>query len=160
MPALCIVDMQPSFTAYLNASSAVVKQVELFKKYNRPIIVVEFAGSGTTVSAVANLLKDYKKTVTVFKHSCDGSTQTSEMLKKDYKKIKRVVVCGVNTCACVSATAIGLAHLGYKVTVNGKGSSCGCGDWYNKDDPHRCLRTVRENVKKAMEKHNAGAVHS
>lgn len=129
MPALVIVDMQP--TEFRAAKSphlqqVVVAEVERYRRLGAPIIVVEYGvlpekGSmGPTALAIRRALRGYTRTCRVLKYSNNGALVVDQALR-GMTRGRKVRVCGVNTGACVFATAKGLKDLGYEVEAHALG---------------------------------------
>jgi nicotinamidase-related amidase len=125
-PILVIVDMQPEFEASSNAEtlSEIRKLISFFKHNYFPIIVLEYGNPdiikppsyrlycGTTHEQLMSLLlypQRYCKLVVVEKYCNDGSAFVLETCAEREFSQAHFVLCGVNTDACVSATAHGLA---------------------------------------------------
>lgn len=111
---LCIIDMQPYFSASQNPLTIEACQLEIIKaiKNGYYIFFVEWEGEGATDNRLTSLTESYSKVHFIFKNQDEGS---SVIMRKVYdlgivnSKFK---VCGVNTDACVKTTVIGLAEYG------------------------------------------------
>ena len=122
-PVLCIVDVQPHFGAARNVVDEVVRQIGIFRKIESPIAVVEYKSAGETYHPVLSALEGYNKTYRITKDQDDGSEEVALALRGVLSK--RIVMCGVNTCFCVSDTAYGLVfNHGYKVQLAEKALWC------------------------------------
>lgn len=129
MPALVIVDMQPGeFRAAKSPhlQQVIVAEIERYRRLGAPIIVVEYGvlpekvSMGRTALTLRRALWDYARTCRVVKYSNDGSAVVDQALRK-MTRVRKVRVCGVNTGACVFATAKGLKALGYEVEAHALG---------------------------------------
>jgi nicotinamidase-related amidase len=116
--ALVIVDMHAPFIRSIDSPlvERVRKVLQQFIKEKKEIILLEFEGRGmgATTGRLTELLCEYEKCHTVYKHLDDGSKEVHRTL---YDNTLSLTVCGVNYPHCVRSTAVGLAHYGYSVRV-------------------------------------------
>jgi len=132
MHSLVIIDMQPGFSGACTTSlrQPILREIELCKKHKWPIIIVEFCRGakfnfsfGATMPYIRNALIGHHRYRYVYKTQNDGSTKVRDALKL-FTKCKKVRVVGVNTCACVRETALGLQKKNYKVSIIMDGCNC------------------------------------
>lgn len=112
MPTLCIVDMQPKFSASEHILAQVIWQIEQAKQNRHNIVILEYYGSDRTHSALRNVLKGYKRKVYVTKYDDDGSMEFAEAAHRNKFGISTVIVVGVNRGWCVRETVAGLMEHG------------------------------------------------
>lgn len=131
--ALVMIDMQEGF----DASNKIAVQIECQKliKYaiskNMPVIVLEYAGQrwyGRTHDCLTSLYQNYSKYKLLKKRDDSGAIQVHNYLKKNYKNLSDIIVCGVNIDACVLETVAGLSLRGYNVNVVKK--ACNTDNYY------------------------------
>ena len=139
-PVLCIIDVQPYFAAAQEVVAGVLDQIKSFKENNRPIILARFHNCGPSYNEIIEALRGYEKAHHVCKSDDDGSQAIMLYAKKSKLSIKHMVLCGVNTCCCVSETAISLARRGHKIHLSEKALSCFCKDKYG------CIKTLTDDL--------------
>ena len=113
MDLLCIIDMQPYFTAAKDTAlvNRIIDEMRIFKKQKRYIFIVEYDECGRTDVRILNELDGYTKYRIIKKTNDDGSTEILECLKLvSSSGLDSMKICGVNTWACVFDTVIGLAE--------------------------------------------------
>ncbi len=132
---LIVVDMQPIFEAsrYPDVVVGVTKQIMIAMKNNWSIIFLEYKGSGQTHSGLLNLTKGYDRKARIRKTHDDGSEDIVRTLKRrrDFP-VENLVVCGVNTDACVWDTVHGLLNklpANVRLVKEACGTSSGSFDW-------------------------------
>ena len=110
MYALCIIDLQEGFRASNgpNLRHAVTREIELAKRRNYPILVVEYSGFGKTESWVKEAIGSYPAKYCT-KKTDDGSKAIlgAGILKRHFGA-KNYRICGINTDACIEKTVDGL----------------------------------------------------
>jgi CMP-2-keto-3-deoxyoctulosonic acid synthetase len=130
---LCIVDMQPMFQASQepNTISGVLGLIAKAMKAGAGIVVLEFQGCGETDPRIIQALRGYHRVLITTKSCDDGSSEFLEVCEQRGFYTGRVVVCGVNTDACVQATVFGIKRRlpQSKVVVVGRA----CNTWTNRD---------------------------
>ena len=131
--ALVMIDMQEGFEA--SEKRAVQIECQKLIKYaiskKMPILVLEYAGQkwyGKTHDCLTNLYKEYKHYKLLKKRDDSGAPQVHNYLKKTYKNVSDIIVCGVNIDACVLETVAGLSLRGYNVKVMKK--ACNTDNYY------------------------------
>lgn len=109
---LFVVDMQHGFSSYTNCMTDVIREIELAKRRNDPIVFVELTpdSSGKTRPKLIKAAESggYKKLAITTKAGGDGSKELVAAAKASGFQFKHVRVCGVNRNACVSNTIRGL----------------------------------------------------
>lgn len=125
---LAIVDMQQAFAASMNPKTviAVGKEIEKAKKRNAGIVLIEYKNVGRTHAVFYEMLDGYENVARVLKGKNDGSAQFLRAAMKNGFNTRKVRVCGVNTCYCVSETVTGLLDKGAKVEVIKDACHCNC----------------------------------
>lgn len=136
MKTLVIIDMQPRFGASDSVVDQVCNLIQLWKDRKWPILLVEYRQqySGQcgqrTHQVIRDLLRFYRKKWRIFKDQDDGGWFIWSAACK-HNLPKHFVLCGVNTCACVQRTALGLCRVGaeevIKVEVEDVACACSCG---------------------------------
>lgn len=118
MYTLVIVDVQTMFPAAAKRKvrRAIIQEIEAAKAAQCPVIVVEFEASGVTYKNIRDALSDYPRKARVLKDKDDGSEEVHAVLPK-LSLNRKVRLCGVNTDACVLATAQGLKRKRYTIEV-------------------------------------------
>jgi hypothetical protein len=111
---LVIIDMQSGEDGFFTARDPatirhVIRQVEMAKRHNWGIIVVEYMRHGRTEPKIMNKLISYERWTRVRKYRDDGSKVILTAAAKNQFEMKRFRVCGVNINACVFETTMGLA---------------------------------------------------
>ena len=125
---LCVIDVQEKFSAAKKVVSEVVHQIKLARKRKAGVLIVEY-GNDPSYEEVYDALKGYKDWMVVKKDSDDGSMEVMHAMDKHPRfRGMKVRVCGVNACACVKATAIGLRDSGLfsKIEVAEAATDCTC----------------------------------
>jgi nicotinamidase-related amidase len=127
MHTLVIVDMQKFFTAANNVFlvKSIKREIELSKKHNWPIIVLEYNECGRTKSSISSQLWNYPYKYITKKFQDDGSFEAFSAITK-LTKSKNIRIVGVNTDACVISTAYGLMLYNYNVTFVNDGCRSDC----------------------------------
>lgn len=126
MPVLTIVDMQNRFISNLDTASLdelitnVCTLVRTFRSHNLPIIALQYVTShgfdlydpvdraqyqdfAWTHPRILEELKGYDKFHVKWKSQDSGAIQVKNVLKKNNYDDK-IIMCGVNACACVMDT--------------------------------------------------------
>lgn len=108
--SLIIIDMQPHFSASndFNVIDACKAEIKKAIDARASIIFVEYMGAGATNPSLVSLTDLYKKTFLVRKDDDSGATEVTRVIKQNNLAHKNIVVCGVNTDACVLETVAGL----------------------------------------------------
>ena len=107
---LCVIDMQPTFSASKDCLPQVIGLVRQFKKYNRPIFLAEYCNYGPSHKEIRDELEGYDKCWTVSKPEDDGSRYIAKVAAKHEVSTDNITLCGVNTCYCVRHTALGFIY--------------------------------------------------
>ncbi len=121
---LVIIDMQSFFLDddddddHDSVISSVCSLIQHARQEKWAIIVVEYSGSGETVEAITETLKDYPNQETVIKNDCDGGSKIMECLNSNKIWSNDLVVCGVYGDQCVSQTVAGLFNSSNLVEVD------------------------------------------
>jgi nicotinamidase-related amidase len=110
---LVVVDMQAAFPAAKDdiVIEEVIGQIEFTIANNLPIMFLEYIDLGSTIACVRRAAVHYKHKRYVQKLFDDGSREVMWVVASKNWPL-RFRVCGVNTNACVRATALGLADYG------------------------------------------------
>lgn len=121
---LVIIDMQENFISAHNkyTISNIKKQINLAKKYNCPILVVEYITSGfakNSQKTIPSIRKSLEGTNHFYieKSNVDGSNEIDKFIK--YKNLKglRLRVVGIETNVCVAETVTSLIKKKYKISI-------------------------------------------
>jgi nicotinamidase-related amidase len=118
MYTLVVIDMQHCYSSSRNSKlkAEIIRQIDLAKECQFPIILVEMHHTGQTVPSIRSRAGRYRVT-TVVKPRCDGSSEVVDRIKKLnlHKKVRMV---GVETGVCVRETAEGIVkHRGFSVDL-------------------------------------------
>lgn len=126
MEALVIIDMQHTFDASRKTTVRrnVMKLVNKFIRSRRWVIVVEYAGCGSTYDTIINKLSGYSKSIIVTKMNNDGSKEVLAACLDNKIRPDTFILCGVYTTMCVHDTAVGLSERGKNVLVRIDACSC------------------------------------
>ncbi|MFA5758531.1 MAG: isochorismatase family protein [Clostridia bacterium] len=119
MHTLAIIDMQSEFEASKNKDlqPSILREINLCRRNNWPIILVEYFNSGNTCRFITNNLRNYNKLLYIIKYEDDGSMPIDRAVRT-ITRSKNLRVVGVNTDYCVKQTAVSLARdYGYKVNI-------------------------------------------
>jgi len=116
--ALILIDMQERLVPAMKSKDEIIKKQELLLKaaeeLNLPVIITEQypKGLGYTIN---NLKECIENPITIEKNSfsCFGSKEFEEHLKE--KKIKNILLIGIETHVCVLQTALDAICAKYKV---------------------------------------------
>jgi nicotinamidase-related amidase len=115
MAILAVVDMQPGFHAAQHCLPNVIDLVKKAVVRKIPIVIIELSPSFNkpTYPEIIELVKDYPLLVQTNKNGDDGSKEIKSALESSLvdAKLDKIRVCGVNSNACVRATALGLADI-------------------------------------------------
>jgi nicotinamidase-related amidase len=120
MNLLLIVDMQQEFpTAHKPKTIAECQKLVRQAKRNQDVIIVlEYKGYGSTLSPIKRTIGEYPNCYFVFKTCDNGGWEVHKALTERGIKVDKILVCGVNSHACVQDTATCLAGShGYQVEV-------------------------------------------
>lgn len=117
--------MQPYFknSCHNELQKAIIDQITIAKNNNLPIIFVEYDDCGPIHTELLRHTNSYKNVHNVIKSQDDGSNNLENYWsEKAGTKIfyRNLVVCGVNTDACVYLTVEGLLNCEipiFKVTI-------------------------------------------
>lgn len=119
--AVIIVDMQDFFlekfpkekAQTLIESQSVV--LSLCASKNISVVFLEYKNRGKTIPTLLKLMKTNSSTKIVIKDSNGGFTNTNldEILRE--KKVKNIILMGINASGCVQDTAIGAINRGYNI---------------------------------------------
>jgi nicotinamidase-related amidase len=110
---LVIIDMQPRFytSAKLSTQQAIIKQIKEAKKNDTPVVLLEYAYEGDTLSNIRRSLGKHPY-YTLKKHRDSGASVLVPLLEKLRKRGKFILkLCGVNTGACVYRTVKDLTEV-------------------------------------------------
>lgn len=106
--------LQSDWESLLKKEASLKQELEILeaKKNRRPIIVLEYAGCGSSYEFIYDLLRHYPKFASKTKRDDDGSEEVLEAVSElGIREPKIYRVCGVNTNYCVADTAYGLSRL-------------------------------------------------
>jgi len=116
--ALVIVDVQEKFVPVIrnidNVISNIIKLIKSFQITDVPIIVTEqySKGLGKTISEIKNELKYYEP-IEKIEFDCFDNSNFDKIINN--KKIKNIVLCGIESHVCVIQTLIDGVKKGYNV---------------------------------------------
>lgn len=142
-PILIVIDMQGYFDAANNPStiSACQSLINSAIRNRNPIVIVEYIGAKSTLKEITNLTKDYDLAFLVRKSTDDGSQAIESLFDRCQISPRKLIICGVNTDACVLATVIGLTRSNKKYKISVVKKAChtdfGTGE--------RALQTMKKN---------------
>ena len=107
---LCIIDMQPDFTAANdNSVQRYIRRLVRTAIFDRAYIVVaQYKGYGETVPSIMRLLHGYPHRGICQASRDDKSIVITRLLKGRRARAQYFKICGVNTDACVYSTVKGL----------------------------------------------------
>jgi len=125
---LVVVDMQGCFDAANNPNVVigVTQEIMLAKQQNSPIVLLEYEGCGKSHEGFSNLLRNYPWKTRVKKTDDDGSAEVIKALRRRGFSNDKLRLCGVNTDACVYATAEGLLKKLSDSQIEVVKNACGC----------------------------------
>lgn len=106
MHSLVIIDMQPEFDASfdLRVQHRIIEEIKRTKKEKGDIIVLEYHGSGDTHEEITQAIGKYPKQAKVYKDEDAGGLHLYNVLANKRFPLHNLIVCGVNTEACVKHT--------------------------------------------------------
>lgn len=121
--AVLVIDMQESFLNELDSEEReeeIPYQIEVLnaaKRNNIPIFVIEYAGMGSTITELMDVISDSDYTI-VTKPTNNGfrNTNLDELLTE--RGIHSLTLMGVFASACVYATANGALQNGYEIITS------------------------------------------
>ncbi len=101
---LIIIDMQYGFQAerLTPVIKGVRKEIELAKKQDRPIIIVEYIDHEDTIGEIYQEIRDYKQVSHVYKDADSAYWYLAKFWRYDVPKVVRL--CGINASCCVKDT--------------------------------------------------------
>jgi nicotinamidase-related amidase len=142
MHTLVIVDMQASFEASnnLRLTRSIFREIDLAKKHNWPIVILEYKHHGKTHKDIINRIGRYNKKRVSTKTIDDGSYEANEEIF-NLTKCRKVRLVGVNLNACVLDTARGLKRLKYKVEI--VNDACRSNGWWMHEWQNNFLPVIR-----------------
>ncbi len=135
---LLIIDVQDYFKTSSKVIGETIRQVQLAKKQNLPIVVVEYVGCGETNNSVLRAIGDYDPKLVVRKTKDGGGKEVLEVCKKNNILPSKFRVVGVNRGYCVYETVneiitkIGLNKV--DIEISEQGTWC--------DDPESSLDSL------------------
>jgi nicotinamidase-related amidase len=103
---LAIIDVQPRFEAAAHIVPRVVHQIDLARRRQDGVIVVEL--NGRSHDEIYKALHGYNRHTITKKKIDDGSDNIIWAARSRNYSLNRIRLCGVNTCACVKSTIYGL----------------------------------------------------
>jgi hypothetical protein len=117
---LTIIDAQYAFKASRRVRSNILKRIKEANVNNAPIVFIEYSGAGKTMPSLIKACSSYE---VIIKCEDDGSSNLINPLSK--YKCKNLLICGVNTSACVYSTIQGLLNK-TKYNIMVAEDSCNC----------------------------------
>lgn len=137
---LVVIDMQPGYPASQDVITQwfVKQEIERAIKLNLPILLVDYDPHemGEIYPAFTDLVKGYRLSKPVSKHTTDGSKEVARACLKHGFSLSNLRVCGVNSDACVLETVQSLVeqHTDCHITVVQDACNCLTGKsndvWY------------------------------
>lgn len=114
--AVLLIDMQEPYPTK-EYQDIIPKQAELIKVCQKeaiPVIMVEYIGCGRTIPQLTSLLP--KDNLRVIKRKDDAFylTPLDDILQE--LEVKKLILTGINACACVLKTAVSARELKYQIT--------------------------------------------
>ena len=132
---LCVIDVQPRFMTARKVIPGAVKQIKLAIKRRSPIIILEYGKVNPSHDEIYNALNyaSPDKCVIEKKFIDDGSHEIINIIRSNEFGFNNIRLCGVNTCACVEDTAIGLKKSGLfnRIELVDDALNCDCGEEYS-----------------------------
>lgn len=137
--ALVVVDMQPKFyTRGLGIyeknrqlAYKINKDIKAFKEEGKPVFILEYEDYGHTDNKL-----DTEGCIILQKiWDGGGFLINNHIYENNYDAIKRVLVTGINACACVRHTAWELHECGFIVSIGKIGCNC---HFQDKESQLRC----------------------
>lgn len=131
-PVLVIVDMQPVFKAANDQSTIdqVCLEIKNARRKGWWIAVLEYACPGEskdlreTNSQIMKALAGYKRVLLVSKVAEDGSVELLDALNRRGIRMRRMIICGVNTGRCVAETMFGVMEKRMSLPVTAALNAC------------------------------------
>lgn len=137
--ALVVVDMQPKFYTRgfgvyeknRQLAHKINKDVRAFKECGKPVFILEYDSYGHTDNKL-----DTEGCVILQKNRDGGGYEiNNHIYESNYDTISRVLVTGINACACVRKTAWELHECGFIVSIGKIGCNC---HFQDKESQLRC----------------------
>lgn len=125
---LVVVDMQIFENPPNLCADRVVKLIRMFRTAGDPIIILEYRGSGSTISPVMDAVEGYNSRIIVEKECYDGSKEMLEVCEPNGWPLD-FLLCGVSHRCCVKHTADALAWMRYPVEVALDCTDAGDNEW-------------------------------
>lgn len=132
MKCLVVVDMQPYFHTADDEKTQnnIIKAIGKLSPKEDLIVFMEYdvnPAVKTTFKNITDSAKKFKHVMTVTKNDDDGGRVfNKEVWKKYSKSIDSIYMCGVNTDACVFATASTISSTHKKIPVKILAQCCNC----------------------------------
>lgn len=103
---LVVIDMQEAFYAARNPYTLhnVIREIKRARKNKCGIVVVRYENSGCLLYRISQALDNYHNIDYVWKNTNDGGPEVYDSIVSNYFNHDKIVVCGVNTDACVCET--------------------------------------------------------
>jgi nicotinamidase-related amidase len=154
---LLLIDLQEQFYSSKKESllKVVKNEINKAKSNNYPIICLRYYGCGDFHKSLLDEIGDYMKKYEISKSEDDGSKEVVELCEKISFTSGEIIVCGVNTDACVKQTVLGLkikTDSSYDIHIVENGCWAGCADWHNKEIHN--LKKDFKIVYSSIRKHN------
>ncbi len=109
---LVIIDMEPCFPAALDIElqKRIIFALQEAMEQKSLIILIEYKNWDHTLPAIADIVKDYPGKITLHKQAQSGCPEIESLLDLLAKQTPNIelYLCGVDTAACVQATALEL----------------------------------------------------
>lgn len=130
MSILVVVDMQTGFRTTKSIVPNVEKVIRQAITKRQVIIFLELSNNtwGNIYQELVDAVEHYPLAFMVRKADTDGSLEVWEFLKQLKYHPELITFCGVNRCACVRQTIVGLRRHGYqhKVVIVKDACNCNC----------------------------------
>lgn len=138
---LVIIDMQPEFCASKILIENVKNEIKKAIRLQIPVVLVEYGGDeadlfrilrgenpgiSQTYPEIKQLLRGYKYFAKTVKKVDDGSKNILESCKRRKFPTDHLLICGINTCACVFVTVKGLLQKLPQAKIELVKAGCGC----------------------------------
>lgn len=142
---LFVIDMQARFSSAEAAIPGVLTEMVRAMKRGDDIVIVEYHDEGSSLDVVMDACRHYGYvTVVKTKDNGAGALNKAGLLRK--RRHLRFV--GVNTCACVKGTVLGVMQRGYYKNVEVLLDGCHCDStWRSPDECKRELEHIVEYAK-------------
>lgn len=128
MTVLLVIDMQKESRSAPYIVEQVKELIQCSVRLGVMIIYIELHKKGEIYPELFEPVMDYPNAYIIQKYESDGSEEIMSLFHLIKFFPKHIIMCGVNRCACIRYTVLGLREKGYKhsIQIDKRASGCVC----------------------------------